>query len=43
MPENLRLFIRRVNRDDTYIKELESEVIKFLGEVQKTLDDLNAL
>jgi len=36
-PEELQLFVARVDRDDTYIGELESEVIKFLDEVEQTI------
>ena len=33
MPEPLRLYVQRIERDDAYIAELESEVVKFLAEV----------
>lgn len=33
MPAELRLFIKRVSRDDKYIEQLEAEVTKFLEEV----------
>ena len=36
-PEELQLFVARVDRDDTYIGELETEVIKFLDEVEQTI------
>ena len=36
-PEKLQLFVARVDRDDTYIGELEAEVIKFLDEVEQTI------
>jgi putative phage-type endonuclease len=36
-PEELQLFVARVDRDDTYIGELEAEVIKFLDEVEQTI------
>ena len=36
-PEELQLFVARVDRDDTYIAELEAEVIKFLDEVDQTI------
>jgi len=36
-PEELQLFVARVDRDDTYIGELEAEVIKFLDEVDQTI------
>lgn len=35
MPPSLRLYIYRVERDDEYIKNLESEVIKFLDEAEE--------
>ena len=36
-PVELQLFVARVDRDDTYIGELEAEVIKFLDEVEQTI------
>ena len=36
-PEELQLFVTRVDRDDTYIRELETEVLKFLDEVDATI------
>jgi len=33
MPENMRLFVRRVERCETTISELEKEVCSFLGEL----------
>jgi len=36
-PVELQLFVSRVERDDEYIKELETEVIKFLDEVDETI------
>jgi putative phage-type endonuclease len=36
-PDTMQLFIARVDRDDTYIGELEAEVIKFLEEVEQTI------
>jgi hypothetical protein len=37
-PEELQLFVARVDRDDSYIiGELEAEVIKFLNEVEQTI------
>jgi hypothetical protein len=33
----LQLFVARVDRDDTYIAELEVEVVKFLDEVEQTI------
>lgn len=43
MPEDMQLFIKRVPRDNALIAEYESEVVKFLAEVQDTVDKLVAL
>jgi putative phage-type endonuclease len=43
MPENMRLFIKRVERDDAKIKELEAEVAAFLLEMAVKLSELNTL
>lgn len=40
LPEDMQLLIRRVPRDDTLIAEYEVEVVKFLNEVQETVDKL---
>lgn len=40
MPEDMQLFIKRVPRDEKLIDEYEAEVIKFLAEVQETVDKL---
>ncbi len=42
LPENLRLFVARVHRDDALIASLEAEVTKFLGEVADTVARLGA-
>jgi putative phage-type endonuclease len=39
-PENLQLFVVRVERDDTLIQELEDGVKKFLSEVDETVNKL---
>ena len=39
-PENLKMFVQRVHRDDKYIKHLEDEVQKFLTEVEDTVQFL---
>ena len=39
-PENLKMFVKRVHRDDKYIKHLEDEVQKFLTEVEDTVQFL---
>jgi len=36
-PAELQIFVARVDRDDSYIAELEAEVIKFLDEVDQTI------
>lgn len=43
MPEELRLFVKRVDRDDSLIAELESEVSKFLNEVDEKIAALTAI
>ncbi len=40
MPEDMQLFIKRVPRDEKLIAEYEAEVIKFLAEVQETVEKL---
>ena len=40
MPEDMQMFINRVPRDEKLIAEYEAEVIKFLAEVQETVDKL---
>jgi putative phage-type endonuclease len=40
MPNDMQLFVKRVPRDDALIAEYEAEVIKFLAEVQETVDKL---
>lgn len=37
MPEHMRLFVQRVDRDDTLIATLEAEVSAFLTEVSETV------
>lgn len=41
LPKHLQLFIKRVDRDDTAIAELEAKVAEFLTEVQSKIDHLN--
>jgi putative phage-type endonuclease len=43
MPEELKLFVRRVPRDDAKIAELEMEVVEFIAEIDAKVDQLNAL
>lgn len=40
LPEHLRMFVKRVERDDDYIKMLETEVTKFLAELDEKLKQL---
>jgi len=40
LPEDLQLFIVRVNRDQEYIDNMEVEVKKFLKEVEETINKL---
>jgi len=40
MPKHLRLFVRRYNRDDAKIAQMEAEVVKFLGEVDAVIASL---
>lgn len=37
LPEDLQLFVVRLDRDDAYIQEMEAEVKQFLTEVEATL------
>jgi len=43
MPESMRFFCVRVERDDAMIRELETEVVKFLNEVRANVDELKRL
>lgn len=43
MPEEMRLFVKRLGRDDTRIAELEAEVSAFLTEVDATVAELTRL
>jgi putative phage-type endonuclease len=42
-PEGLQLFVKRVDRNDAYILELETEINKFLEEMDKRIEKLNQL
>jgi putative phage-type endonuclease len=42
LPENMRLFVARLHRDDEMITELEAEVTAFLNEVGETVAQLRA-
>jgi hypothetical protein len=43
LPEDLQLFVVRVDRDDQYIANLEKEVTAFLAEVDETVVKLKGL
>ena len=43
LPENMRLFVRRVMRDDKRIAELEAEAVAFLGEINARITQLENL
>jgi putative phage-type endonuclease len=40
MPDEMRMFVKRVPRDPTMIAELEKQVFEFLAEVSATVDTL---
>lgn len=42
LPESMRLFVKRIHRDDAAITALEAQVIDFLGEVDETVAQLRA-
>ena len=43
MPDGLQLFIKRVERDDNLVQELQKEVIEFLKELDAKLEKLTKL
>jgi putative phage-type endonuclease len=43
MPEHMRLFVKRLPRDDKRIKEIEAEIASFLLEMAVKLSELNSL
>ena len=43
LPENLQLFVARLPRDDAKIKELRTEVLGFLFDVDKMLETIKGL
>src|SRR5882757_4309420 len=40
-PEQFRLYVQRIHRDDKYILALESHVIEFLGQVKNLVEQIN--
>lgn len=43
LPENMRMFVKRVERDERHIAELEAAVVEFIAELDKKLAALIAL
>lgn len=43
MPDDMRLFVKRLPRDDKMIAEVTREVIAFLAEIDATVEALNAI
>ena len=43
MPVKAQLFVKRVPRDDVFIKEMETEIVKFLSEVNAQVQQLNQI
>jgi hypothetical protein len=42
MPSNAQLFVKRVARDDKFIADMESEITKFLDEVDAKFKTLQS-
>ena len=40
LPDKLQLFVKRVPRDDTYIKLMESEIVQFIAELDDKINKL---
>jgi putative phage-type endonuclease len=43
MPVKAQLFIKRVERDNAFIKEMEAEIVNFLAEVNVQIQQLNSI
>jgi putative phage-type endonuclease len=43
MPQKAQLFVKRVERDNEFIANIENEIIKFLDEVSAKVEQLNEL
>lgn len=43
MPEHLRLFVQRFNRDEERIKDIEDQVRIFIAEIDQRVENLNKL
>lgn len=42
LPDEMQLYVQRIERDDELLKEIEGEVIKFLAEVDEAVGELRA-
>ena len=42
MPERMQLFVKRIQRDAEFLTEIETEIVKFLGEVDDTVSRLQS-
>jgi hypothetical protein len=40
LPTELQMFVKRVPRDDVYIRLIEDEIVKFLGELDTKINQL---
>ena len=43
LPDHLQGFVKRIYRDDEYIKEVENKVISFLAEIETILNNLKEI
>ena len=43
MPAKAQLFVKRVERDNVFIKDMEAEIVNFLAEVNVQIQQLNAI
>ena len=43
LPEHLQLFVKRVSRDNDFIKQTEDEIVAFLLELEQKIESLNKL
>jgi hypothetical protein len=43
LPEDLQLFVVRLNRDDAYIADMETAILTFQATVKKMISDLKSI
>ena len=43
MPESMALFVRRVERDNDLVTDLEKNIIEFIGEMESKIEQLKAI